>query len=118
MSNPLAVEIEAYNHFTDWIFFGGDGILPSRDPIEYEKRIKYKDMIANAIMLQNVVDMTDVLHEMVKEGYRVTADVAATFSPYLTEHIKRFGEYVIDMEAMPPSLQPDKPFLWSEGTSK
>ena len=111
-------KIEAYNHFTDWIFFGGDGILPSRDPIEYEKRIKYKDLIANAIMLQNVVDMTDVLHEMAKEGYRVTVDVAATFSPYLTEHIKRFGEYVIDMEAMPPSLQPDKPFLWSEGTSK
>ena len=33
------------------------------------------------------------------------------FSPYLTEHIKRFGEYVIDTDSMPPSLQPDKPFL-------
>ena len=35
--------------------------------------------------------MTDVLNGMVQEGYVVTADVAATFSPYLTEHIKRFG---------------------------
>ena len=68
-------------------------------------------------MLQNVVDMTDVLNGMIQEGYVVTADVAATFSPYLTEHIKRFGEYVLDTEAIPPPLQPDKPFLWSEETS-
>ncbi|MCP5097034.1 MAG: transposase [Chloroflexi bacterium] len=73
----------------------------------------YKDLIANAIMLQNVVDMTDVLHEMVQEGYAVTTDVVATLSPYIREHIKRFGEYVIDLEAIPPPLQPDKPFLSS-----
>ncbi len=108
-------KIEAYNRFSDWIFFGGDGAIPSRDPIEYEKRIKYKDLIANAIMLQNVADMTDVLNGMVQEGYVVTAAVAATFSPYLTEHIKRFGVYVVDTEEIPPPLQPDKPFLTPGG---
>jgi hypothetical protein len=110
-------KIEAYHRFSDWIFFGGEGVLPSRDPVEYEKRIKYKDLIANAIMLQNVADMTDVLNEMVQEGYVVTAEVAATFSPYLTEHIKRFGEYVIDTETIPSPLQPDKPFLTPIGFS-
>lgn len=44
------------------IFFGGDSTIKSRDPVGQEKRIKYKDLIANAIMLQNVVDMTDALH--------------------------------------------------------
>ena len=29
----------------------------------------------------------------------------------LREHIRRFGEYVIDLETIPPPLQPDKPFL-------
>lgn len=104
-------KIEFYNGFSQWITFGGDGILKSRDPVENEKIIKYKDLIANAIMLQNVVDMTDVLHEMVQEGYTVTTEVVATFSPYLREHIKRFGEYVIDLETIPPPLQPDKAFL-------
>jgi TnpA family transposase len=104
-------KIEAYHHFSDWIFFGGDGILRSRDPIEYEKRIKYKDLIANAIMLHNVADMTNILHEMVQEGYEITPDVVATFSPYLTEHLKRFGEYIIDLESIPLPLQPDIPFL-------
>jgi TnpA family transposase len=104
-------KIESYNGFSQWIMFGGDGILKSRDPVENEKIIKYKDLIANAIMLQNVVDMTDVLHEMVQEGHEVTTEVVATFSPYVREHIKRFGEYVIDLETIPPPLQPDKPFL-------
>lgn len=107
-------KIESYNDSSQWITFGGDGILKSRDPVENEKIIKYKDLIANAIMLQNVVDMTDVLHDMAREGYDVTPNIVATSSPCLREHIKRFGEYVIDLETIPPSLQPDKPFLTPE----
>ena len=104
-------KIEAYNYFSQWITFGGEGILRFRDPVENEKIIKYKDLIANAIMLQNVVDMSNILHEMAGEGLNVTADAVATFSPYLREHIKRFGEYFIDLETVPPPLQPDIEFL-------
>ncbi|MBK8989652.1 MAG: Tn3 family transposase [Chloroflexi bacterium] len=60
---------------------------------------------------QLTVHIPDVLHEMVQEGYEVTTEIVATFSPYAREHIKRFGEYVIDLEMIPPPLQPDKPFL-------
>ena len=104
-------KIEAYNWFSEWIFFGGDSTIKSRDPVEQEKRIKYKDLIANAIMLQNVVDMTDILHDIACEGYPVSAEAVATLSPYLREHIKRFGEYIIDTEMIPPPLNPSKPFL-------
>ncbi len=104
-------KIEAYNYFSQWITFGSERILRSRDPVENEKVIKYKDLIANAIMLQNVVDMTNVLHEMAREGLNVTVEVVARFSPYVREHIKRFGEYFIDLETIPPPLQPDMEFL-------
>jgi TnpA family transposase len=108
-------KIEAYNLFSQWIFFGGDGLLiTSRDPVAYEKRIKYKDLIANSIMLHNVVDMTHVLHDMSLEGFIITPEVVATFSPYMTEHVKRFGEYFIDMNSVPPPFTPDKPFLSAE----
>ncbi len=30
----------------------------------------------------------------------------ARMSPYQTEHIKRFGQYVLDMEAKPEPLEP------------
>ena len=94
------------------MFLGGDGLLiTSRDPVAYEKRIKYKDLIANAEMLHNVVDMTHVLYDMSREGYAISSEVVATFSPYMTEHIKRFGEYFIDMNSIPPPFTPDKPFL-------
>jgi TnpA family transposase len=103
--------IEAYHNFTDWISFGGDDVITHRDPIEQEKRIKYMDLVANAVMLQNVVDMTDGLHQMAQEGDAITKEKVARLSPYLTEHIKRFGEYVVDLDSRPVPLQPDKPFL-------
>ena len=104
-------KIESYNAFSQWIFFGDEQIITSRDPVEQEKRIKYKDLIANAIMLHNVVDITDILHEMAAEGYDITPEFVSTLSPYMTKHLKRFGEYVIDNSSIPPELQPDKPFL-------
>lgn len=110
-------KIESYNLFSQWIFFGDEQIISSRDPVEQEKRIKYKDVIANAIMLHNVVDMTDVLHEMATEGHPITPEFVATLSPYITEHIRRFGEYVIDNASTPPALQPNKPFLIHETPS-
>lgn len=97
-------KVESYHHFTDWIAFGGP-ILRSGDPVEQEKRIKYRDLVANTVMLHNVVDMTNVLHDLQRGGVRVAAEVAACLSPYLTEHIKRFGHYILDMETPPEPLQ-------------
>jgi TnpA family transposase len=98
-------KVESYHQFTDWIAFGGP-VLRSGDPVEQEKRIKYRDLVANAIMLHNVVDMTHVLRELQQEGIRVTPEIVRRLSPYLTEHIKRFGEYFLDMATQPEPLQP------------
>jgi TnpA family transposase len=107
-------KVESYHHFTDWIAFGGP-VLRSGDPVEQEKRIKYRDLVANAMMLHNVVDMTNVLRALQQEGLSVTPEVVSHLSPYLTEHIKRFGQYVLDMDTQPEPLQP-KP-LFATGTS-
>jgi len=88
-------KVEAYHHFTDWLAFGSP-VLQSGDPVEQEKRIKYRDLVANAVMLHNVVDMTQVLATLQQEGVEVTPEVAKCLSPYLTEHLKRFGQYMLD----------------------
>jgi TnpA family transposase len=98
-------KVESYHQFTDWIAFGGP-VLRSGDPVEQEKRIKYRDLVANAVMLHNVADMTNVLYELRQEGGCVTPEVVRRLSPYLTEHIKRFGQYVLDMDTPPEPLQP------------
>ena len=104
-------KIKAYHTFIDWVFFGGDGTITTGDPVEQEKRIKYMDLVANAVMLQNVADMKDVLHQLAQDGFQITQAMVSRLSPYLTEHIKRFGDYVLDMETRPTPLQPDKQFL-------
>jgi TnpA family transposase len=93
-------KVEAYHQFTDWIAFGGS-VLRSGDPVEQEKRIKYRDLVANAVMLHNVVDMTHVLRALQQEGICVTPEIVSRLSPYLTEHIKRFGQYFLDMATQP-----------------
>jgi hypothetical protein len=35
----------------------------------------------------------------------VTPEIASRLSPYLTEHLKRFGQYFLDMATQPEPLQ-------------
>lgn len=44
-------------------------------------------------MLSNVADLTEVLSAMVKDGHSVSAALVASVSPYIREHIRRFGKF-------------------------
>jgi hypothetical protein len=59
-------------------------------------------------MLHNLVDLTEILNQMNSEGGSITPNLIERLSPYMTEHIKRFGQYVLDMEEMPKPLQPPR----------
>jgi TnpA family transposase len=98
-------KIETYNEFLDWICFGGP-VVKSGDPVEQEKQLKYASLVANAVMLSNVADLTDVLSVMAKDGQPVTATLVASISPYIREHIRRFGRFALDMENLPNPLNP------------
>jgi TnpA family transposase len=98
-------KIESFNDFLDWITFGGP-VIKSGDPVEQEKQLKYATLVANAIMLSNVADLTDVLSSMAADGHLVTADLAASASPYMRKNIRRFGKYGLDMEELPTPLSP------------
>src|SRR4051794_27704331 len=98
-------KIESFNDFLDWITFGGP-VIKSGDPVEQEKQLKYATLVANAIMLSNVADLTDVLSSMAADGHPVTADLAASASPYMRKNIRRFGKYGLDMEELPTPLSP------------
>lgn len=38
-------KVGAYNGFSKWVFFGGEGILAVNDPEEQEKRIQYLEAL-------------------------------------------------------------------------
>ncbi len=51
-------KVEDYHRFLDWLFFGKDGVITENDPVEQEKRLKYLDLVASAVILQNTFDMS------------------------------------------------------------
>jgi hypothetical protein len=81
-------------------------VLKSGDPVEQLKQVKYMDLVANAIMLHNVADLTDVLSAMVDEGLPVTRELVSHTSLYMRNHLRRFGRYSLDMDDLPPALHP------------
>jgi TnpA family transposase len=98
-------KIEAYNDFLDWVSFGGP-VVKSGDPVEQEKQLKYASLVANAVMLSNVADLTTVLTDMARDGHPVTPALVACTSPYMRKHILRFGKYTLDMDSLPDPLDP------------
>ena len=102
-------KVEAFHRFSKWLLFGGQGVLRSNDPAEYEKAVHYNELVANAVMLQTVADQTQVIRQLVEEGYPVRSEDLGRLSPYATQHLKRFGVYpesFASAEPRPPtSLQ-------------
>ena len=69
-----------------------------------EKAVKYNDLLTNAVMLQNVSDMTDIIAELIDEGHPITKDDISYLCPYWTSHLKRFGEIVMDFKNVPKNI--------------
>jgi len=57
-------------------------------------------------MLSNITDLTAVLSSMAADGIAVTSDLVARLSPYMREHVRRFGQYALDMNDLPEPLNP------------
>lgn len=94
------VKIESFNSFCDWITFGGERIN-SGDPLEQEKRVKYTTLLANIIMAHNTVDITRIIQQLKKEGVVVTDEMLEGLSPYMREHIRIYGEFVLNLDNIP-----------------
>ncbi|GAC1314711.1 MAG: hypothetical protein NVSMB27_50060 [Ktedonobacteraceae bacterium] len=76
--------------------------MAENDPEEQQKRVRYTDIVANALMLQNVVDLTDALEKLKQRGYPVQPEDVAHLSAYMTEHLQRFGEYTLKLRPIAP----------------
>ena len=93
-----------FNGFAQWVAFGGDGTITENDSDEQRKIIKYNHLVANCVIFHNVFTLSRVLHDLQREGYSLEASAVAALSPYMTQHINRFGRYDLDMEQRPPEL--------------
>jgi TnpA family transposase len=92
-------KIESYHAFTQWLHFGGD-VIAENDPVEQQKRLRYIDLVASAVILQNTVDMMRVIEDLVAEGYELNAEDLTFLSPY-GRGTKRFGSFHLDTKKPP-----------------
>ena len=69
-----------------------------------EKAVKYCDLMGNCIMLQDAIDVSNICHELKQEGHKFNIDDLGHMSLYMTEHLKRFGEYVLNLNSKPAKL--------------
>lgn len=95
---------EGFNCFTKWVLFGGNGIIAENNRDEQRKIIKYNHLISNCIIFYNVFYITQILQELILEGYEIEEDTIAALSPYITQHINRFGRYNLDLNRKPPNI--------------
>jgi TnpA family transposase len=98
-------KVEQYNQLCDWASFGSIELIASNDEDEMEKAVKYNDIITNSVILQNIIDMSEIIDLLASEGAEIREDDIACLSPYMTEHIKRFGDYLIDMRQLPTKIK-------------
>ncbi len=94
-------KVEQYHQFVAWVFFAKAGLITDNDPLEQEKRLHYLDLVANAIVLQNTVDLSQAIQTVSDQGFPVTTELLAGLSPYLTSKIKRYGDYILDLLTKP-----------------
>jgi len=97
-------KIESYNAFSSWLFFGDWGVIGSNSAEEQQKITQHLTLVASATILHNVIELTRVFRELVAEGYEIRREDVERLSPYITRHIKRFGEYVLDVSRVPEPL--------------
>jgi Tn3 transposase DDE domain len=59
--------------------------------------------------------MTKALQQLLEEGHTLDIEALSTLSPYRTEHINRFGNYVINPDRLPEPLEQHLGFSLSPG---
>lgn len=53
----------------------------------------FNALLTNAVIFHNALDIAEIVRQLLQEGWEIDPEDLAHISPYLTEHIKRFGEY-------------------------
>jgi TnpA family transposase len=104
--NAATNKSEHFNRYAQWVSFGSSGLITTAERDEQRKTIKYNHLVANLLIFHTIVGMTNALDAIIADGHHgMISDEALTgLSPYQTEHINRFGDYVLDLNQPPAPL--------------
>jgi len=61
-------KVECGHGFAQWLSFGGE-VIAENDPHEQQKQIRYNDLLASAVILQNAIDMARIVEDLRRQGW-------------------------------------------------
>jgi TnpA family transposase len=102
---------ESFNHFVQWLSFGGEGVISSNNREDQRKMIRYNHLVANCLIFYNVFEISRILNELRQEGYPLEPEAIAALSPYWTQHVNRFGLYDLNLNRRPPPIDYNLPVV-------
>ena len=79
-------------------------LIAQNDRLEQRKVVKYNHLVANCVIFYNVYNISIAIEKLIKEGHKIDSDILAILSPYINQHINRFGRYSLDKERVAPDL--------------
>lgn len=90
--------VQSYHGFAGWLSLGAEkGVIARNGPAHQEKLVKFNQLLANCVIYDNACEITAVANQLAAQGRPVDPDDLATISPYLTEPIRRFGDWHLDL---------------------
>lgn len=92
--------------------FSNGGVITDNDPVGQEKTPKFIALLTNAVIFHNALDIAEIVRQLQEVGRVIDPEDLTHISAYLTEHIRRFGEYSthelgLQPEAYDPHLDVD-----------
>ena len=88
---------ENFHKFAAHLMIGGQ-LIGHNDPDYQERVVKFNELIANAAIYSTALDITDAANDLAADGHPVDLDDLATVSPYITRTIRRFGDWIVDLD--------------------
>jgi hypothetical protein len=76
--------------YSNWVAFGGQGVINENARNEQIKIIKYNYLVANLLIFHNVNSMTKVLNDMIKDGFEISEENLDNLSTYHIEILINF----------------------------
>ncbi|MFI7423691.1 Tn3 family transposase [Nonomuraea sp. NPDC049684] len=61
--------------------------------------VAFVTLVADLVMYQTTLDMSLVLNQLRSEGEAVHRAEVAIMSPYQEDNVRRFGDYIYDLDA-------------------
>ena len=103
-------KIMVYFSIENWYTFrltNTNGIIRENVRDEQRKIIKYNQLVSNCLIFYNTCMLTHIIEDLISEGYIIEDATLSSLSPFLTNHINRFGKYKLDLERKPIEIKYD-----------